>query len=96
MKFSKFTPEMVSELLVHLADHERFSSLKPLHLAKGDIQNMLHEIADQIKEVTQNGPVVNRSQIKKEDFTSQTSRVISHLSPLEEDILLKSFKISDE
>ena len=96
MKFSKFTPEMVSELLLHLADHERFSSLKPLNLTKDDIQTMLHEVADQIKEATQDGPVVSRSQIKKKDFASQTSRVISHLSPLEEDILLKSFKISDE
>lgn len=97
MKFSKFSNEMVAELLTHLADHEKFASLKGLRdISPSDVQELFYELSSSLKENSQNQPVVSRAAVNKKDFSATTNQVISHLSPNEEDMLLKSFKIADE
>ena len=95
MKFSKFTADTVAELLVHLADHESFASLKGLkHVSKSDVQTVLLEIAGNLKESGAQQPLMRKSQLGQKDLAQKTTQAISKLTPKEEEILLKSFRIS--
>ena len=96
MKFTKFSNEMVAELLTHLADNETFSTIRGLEgVSKSDVQETLIEIAHFVKESGEDHPIMHRSQIKRQHLSNKTSEVISSLSPNEEGKLLKSFKISE-
>lgn len=95
MKFSRFSHDMVAELLVFLAENEQFASIKRIKdISRSDVQTLLHEMAEQVKKLSENQAVVNRSEIRGNDLTDTTQEVISNLSPHEETILLRSFKIA--
>ena len=95
MKFKDLSQEAVAELLYFLADNEDFSSLKNLKgmVSKNEVMEVLKEIADQIKiQATEEDPV------QKPDYTEQNLSpkalsLISCLSPREEMLLFRSFKI---
>lgn len=95
MKFSKFSPDIVAELLVHLADHEAFVSVKDMPtITAADVQNMLVELADEVRANSGKEPLMRKSQLNQKDLTSRTTQAISKLTPKEEDQLFKSFRIS--
>lgn len=95
MKFSKFSPDIVAELLVHLADHEAFASVKDMPtITAADVQNMLVELADEVRANSGKEPLMRKSQLNQKDLTSRTTQAISKLTPKEEDQLFKSFRIS--
>lgn len=95
MKFTKFSPDLVSELLVHFADNEAFPSLKDMpSISRGDVQNMLVELAEQVRELGGKEPLMRKSQLSQKDLTPNTTRAIAKLSPKEEEQLFKSFRIS--
>jgi len=95
MKFSKFSLETVSELLVYLADHEKFNSLSKLQsFNKSDVTQLFRELADNINEQAKKHPVLSRDAISQKELTDNTHKVIGNLSPQEENILFKSFRIS--
>jgi len=95
MKFKKFSPETVAELLIHLAEKENFDSLKGItEFSKKDVQKLFAEIADQLKELSENEPHMRKEHVSQKDLTDNVYKVISRLSPQEENLLFKTFKIS--
>ena len=95
MKFSRFSHDMVAELLVYLAENEQFASIKRIKdINRGDVQTLLYEMAEQVKKLSESQAVVSRSEIRSNDLSDTTQEVISNLSPHEETILLRSFKIA--
>lgn len=86
---------MVAELLIYLADNENFDSLKGLKtISKQDVVALLQDMAGQLKEHSLKQPLMRKSHVKQEHLTDKTSKVIANLTPQEEDVLFKSFKIS--
>lgn len=95
MKFSKFSPEVVAELLIHLADNENFTSPRVIKkISKEDIQGVLRELADHVRESSKKRPVLDRTKLKRKELTENASKVLSELSTQEETILYRSFKIA--
>lgn len=94
MKFKKFSPDTVAELLTFLADRESFESTREIkNISREDVRLVFSEIAAQLKEVAQKQPVLNKFELKKEILSEQTNQVLSNLAPHEEEALFKSFKI---
>lgn len=95
MKFSKFSTDMVAELLVYLADHDKFESLKGFRdISRADVQNVLEELAEQVQQSGERQPLVRKTQLSDKELAQKTTQVISKLTPREEEILLRSFRIS--
>lgn len=95
MEFKNFSPETVAELLIYLADNDKFDSLKNLkEFSKGDVTNVLRELADQLKTVAATQPVLKKENVRQKDLTDNINRVVGKLTPHEENLLFKSFKIS--
>ena len=93
MKFKNFSQDVVAELLLHLAENEDFSSIKSLKaFTKEEVVEILNEISIGLKnEITlEAGPKVDFNNF---DLSTQAQSLISCLSPREEMILFKSFKI---
>lgn len=94
MHFKSHTPEAVSELLLYLAENEDFSSTKSIgsSFSKKEIKNILKEIAEQIKDsgFEEEAPRANYSD---QSLSPKALSLISCLSPREEMLLFKSFKI---
>lgn len=94
MKFSKFSNEVVAELLVFLAKNEDFSSIKSIKsIQKKDVVEVLQELSDYIQHQSQADPIVRKSSVSSKQLGSKTTQVIAKLTPQEENQLLKSFKI---
>ncbi len=94
MKFSKFSGETVAELLVYLAEHEDFGSIKTLKaIQKKDVVEILRELAGQLQDQAGLEPIMRTSQMTQKHLDSKTTQVIAKLTPQEETQLLKSFKI---
>lgn len=86
---------MVAELLEYLAENESFASVKGFYSIKpNDVRSVLDELANQIRDLSVDEPIMRRSQVKEKDLASKTSQAISKLSPKEEEVLFRSFKIS--
>lgn len=95
MKFEAYSHDTVAELLDFIAQHEEFESVRSIrNVTSDDIQAILREIAGQLREEAKNSPIMRKSQIRQQDLTYKTNQVISKLTPQEEEILFKSFKIS--
>jgi hypothetical protein len=95
MKTSQFTPDTIAELLVYLADRETFPSLKSLkNWSKQDVKTVFEELAANLRQSASKEPIVRKSQINAQEFNDKTRKIINKLTPQEEEILLKSFKIS--
>lgn len=86
--------EAVTELLLFLAENESFASLSALKgLTVEDVQEVIREIAFQLKEeVTEEGPD-QRPQYSSFKLSPKAMALISTLSPREEMLLFKSFKL---
>lgn len=96
MKFSKFSHDMVAELMVFLADNEPFGSVNRVKdVSRSDVCTLFYEIAEEVKKASENLPVLKRSELRQTDLSDKTHQVISNLSPQEENILLRSFKIAE-
>lgn len=95
MKFKNFTKEAVCELLLYLAENEEFQSVKSLKgIKKEDVYGVLQEIADQLKqEVTGEEGLNQRPHYPDFNLSPKAMALISSLSPREEMLLFKSFKI---
>lgn len=95
MKFAKYSPDTIAELLIHLAEHETFPSLKGTkNFSDADVKEIFNDMAGQLMEESKDIPIMRKSQVKQQDLPYKTHKVISKLSPQEEEILFKTFKIS--
>ncbi len=95
MEFKKYSPDTIAELLIFLADNESFSSLKGLpSFSKAEVSSILHEVANNLKSASHNQITISKDSVKQKEMTDNIHKVISKLTPHEENILLKSFKIS--
>lgn len=95
MKFEKYSYETVAELLAFLADHESFDSIRTVkNVSSDDIRELFHDMAGQLRDQAKNTPIMRKSQLQQKDLAYKTHQVISKLTPQEEEILFKTFKIS--
>lgn len=94
MKFQHITKQAVSELLFYLAEKEEFSSVKKIQgINKKDVVEILKEIAVQLKnEMADEGPN-QKSNAEGFNLSPKALSLVSCLSPREELLLFKSFKI---
>lgn len=95
MKFKNFSKEAVSELLVYLSESEEFQSIRAVTgFSKKDVCEVLEEIAIQLKQesVTEEG-MNQRPNYPDFNLSPKAMALISSLSPREEMLLFKSFKI---
>lgn len=94
MKLKNFDSEIAYQLLMYLADNETFPSLaKFKEVKKSEVAEMLKEIAQSIKQSAQAEATVQRTQLDESDLSAKTMSVLSQLSPKEEMILFKTFKL---
>ena len=95
MKFKDHSPETVAELLVYLADHEPFQSVKEFKgFTRTQTADILKEVAAQLKQTGQQEGWIKRQSLGRQDIPNALHHVIAALSPKEEETLWKSFKIS--
>lgn len=95
MQFKKYSPDTIAELLIYLADHEKFSSLAKLkEFTRAEVSQIFRDMADQLLEHAKNQPLVNKQALRNQEIPDSLNKVIANLSPYEENILFKSFKIS--
>lgn len=94
MKFKNLSQELVVELLMHLAKNEDFASLKTLKaFSKEEVAEVLIEIAEHLKNEITLETLGQKVDFNNFDLSTQAQSLISCLSPREEMILFKSFKI---
>ena len=94
MEFKKHSTNAVAELLIHLADKEKFESVKGLNdFSRSDVATILREISAGLKQQTASEPLIKRQSLSNRDMTASIHHVITSLTPNEEETLLKSFKI---
>jgi len=95
MAFSKFEPEMVCELLVLLSEKGDFSRISSEYkdLKDSDIRLVLKEISDYMSKRLIEETPSSRPQYGQLNLSQKAMSVVSCLSPREEMILFKSFKI---
>lgn len=95
MELKNYTKDAVAELLVYLADNEDFKSATKLKsFTKKDIKSVLRELADSIKTDSAKDALVHKNELSQKDFSANLNKVVSSLSPHEESLLFKSFRIS--
>ncbi|MBF0106024.1 MAG: hypothetical protein HQM16_11935 [Deltaproteobacteria bacterium] len=95
MQFDKFSPDTISELLIFLAEHEQFESLKSIkNISKADVSTLLKDLANQINDMTAKSTMINKDTLTRREFPEAVNRVVSKLTPQEENLLLKSFGVS--
>lgn len=95
MELKTYTKDAVAELLVYLADNEDFKSAAKLKsFSNKDIKNVLRELADSIKADAARDVLVHKSELSQKDYSANLNKVVSSLSPHEENLLFKSFRIS--
>ncbi len=94
MKLKNFSADTVSELLIYLAEHEEFPSLKNLReFKKEEVCDMLKELAQSLKEASLTEGGFQKADLNGFELSSKALSLISALSPREENILFKSFKL---
>lgn len=94
MKFKEFSTGTVVELLNFLADYEKFESVKQLgEMSTNQVKDILRTIATQLKDTEVADSTYNKADIGSFELSSQAMKLVSCLSPREETILFKSFKL---
>ncbi len=94
MKFKNHSLEAISELLLFLAEKETFDSLKGVReFKREDIAEIFKEIALSLRDESLTEGGSQRADLSSFELTSQALSLISSLSPREETILFKSFKL---
>lgn len=93
MKFKNLTHEAVCELLLYLAEYEDFESIKRLNgLKKEMVREIFQEIAAQLRQ-EMNSETTARPDYSHLNLSSEALSIISSLSPREEMLLFKSFRL---
>jgi len=94
MKFKDFSASTVAELLNFLADHEKFESIKQLgEVSSSQVKDILRTISAQLKDSEVADSTYNKADVGSFELSSQAMQLVSCLSPREETILFKSFKL---
>lgn len=93
MKFKHMNPDAVCELLIHLAEHEDFKSIKALGLKEDDVRDVLHEMAAQLKLAITAETSGTRPDYSQLNLSTEAMSLLSSLSPREEMLLFKSFRL---
>ena len=94
MKFKNHSHEAISELLLFLAEKESFESLKGVReFKKEEVADILKEIAMALRDESLTDGGSQKADLSSFELTSQALSLISSLSPREETILFKSFKL---
>ncbi|HBF12738.1 MAG TPA: hypothetical protein DDW49_05025 [Deltaproteobacteria bacterium] len=95
MKFKDLSPEAVAELLNFLADHEEFESLKNLKgiFTREEVAGILKEVSVQIRTQASEEEPVQKPDYSEQSLSPKAMSLISSLSPREEMLLFKSFKL---
>lgn len=101
MKIKSMPKEVLSEILLYLADYERMGGLEQTlqgSVAMLDVRTAFREIAVQLREEIvqeqQSMGVVDSSKIGH--LSQETRKILSSLSPREEKILLRVFGLLEE
>lgn len=92
MKFKDFNKEVVGYLLEHLAKCERFESAKALGIESSEVAQVLRELASHISQLTEE--TVERPRYDDLSLSPKAMALISCLSPHEEAVLFKSFRLT--
>ena len=94
MRFKDVTKDAVCELLFYLAENEDFCSLSKLKtFSKSEVSEIIKEIAFQLKsEMADEGPQQKQNN-SNYGLSSKALSLVSCLSPREELLLFKSFKL---
>lgn len=94
MKLKNISNETASELLLYLVEHEDFPSLKGLKtFSKEEVIEILKEISLMLKEASVQEAGFQKADVSGFELSSQALSLISCLSPREETILFKSFRL---
>ncbi len=94
MKFKDFSCSTVGELLTYLADNEKFESVKQLgEMSPNQVKDILRVIAAELKKSDVMDSAYNKADVGSFELSSQAMKLVSCLSPREETILFKSFKL---
>ncbi len=94
MQFQDYSKEAVCELLLFLADHEDFSSLQATEgFHKKDVKDVLKQIAAQLRHELAEDLPPQRPQYNQLSLSTKAMSLVSCLSPREEMLLFKSFKV---
>lgn len=94
MKFKDYNLETIAELLTHLAEKESFLSLRGTNFNKEEVKALLLDMALQLKEQNDAVFMNAKEQVSQRELTDNVYKVISKLTPQEEKILFRTFKIS--
>ncbi len=99
MKITSLSKEVLSEVLLYLADYERLESLEGVvSCSIQDVRSALRELAVQLREELtkeyQSSAIVDSGKIA--NLSGSTKRVLAGLSPREEKTLLRLFGLVDE
>lgn len=96
MKFKKYSAKTVTELLLHLAEHEEFSSLEGLkEFGREEVSEIIKEIVNMIQVSSSGDGAFQKTDLSGFELSSKALTLISSLSPREESILFKSFQLMD-
>lgn len=94
MKFTQMSREAVCELLVFLAENEEFPSVKALkNLSTEEVSQALTELAEGLRSEAAAEEPAAKANYNTRELSEKTLNLIGSLSPKEEMLLFKSFKI---
>ena len=94
MKFQNFSNEVVSELLGFLADHEEFNSVKAMgEFSTDEVKSILHQLSKQLREQGLEDMSADKPRYEDLSLSPKALSLISCLSPREEMLLFKSFRV---
>jgi len=88
MSLSSYSTETISELLRHLADHEVFESTEKIGFHSSEVSDILRSVATDLEKTFK-----DRVQAEELPLSPKVLGMLSSLSPREEFLLFKSFKL---
>lgn len=91
MKLKRYSKAEAIEILTYLADEDPFLSLRQARDIKVDqVRELLKELAQHLE--TEVDP--DQTDFEHEGISTQAKQILSTLSPREERLLVKSFKLN--
>lgn len=94
MKLEQISNEALAELLLYLAENEEFQSVKRLKgFSVADVKGVMMALAEQIKKIKPEPEGPHRPQYDKLQLSPKALALLSSLSPREEMLLFRSFKV---
>jgi len=90
----KIPKDALAELLIYIAEHETFASLKDFSSFKpAEVRFALKELAMQLKKELQRDGATGVDIAKLKGIDKRTKQILSALSPRESKLLLRAFSI---